>query len=103
VKCLKFHMPRETSSLERALGRLLTSVQSEETRAVDSPEWSETHRVLTRAETLYWAAKRRTLPLALAGCSVQDYLGAQWLARHPRVLPAVQELELHLADVAQHV
>ncbi len=94
-------MPRETSLLERAFGRLLTLVQSEETRAVDSPEWSRAHGVLTRAESLYWAAKRGGLMPVLQGASVRDYLGAEWLAGHPRVLPAIQELELQLADCAR--
>jgi len=80
------------------LGRLLTAIQSEETRAVNSPEWAPTHAILGRAEGLYWAAKRRTLGLALGEHSPRTYLGTDWLARHPRVLPAVQELELQMQD-----
>ncbi|HMD72878.1 MAG TPA: hypothetical protein VKG05_03350 [Steroidobacteraceae bacterium] len=91
-------MPREASELERALGRLLTAIQSEETRAINSPEWAPTHATLARAEGLYWAAKRRTLGQALGEESPRSYLGLAWLARHPRVLPAVQELELQMQD-----
>jgi len=91
-------MPREASELERALGRLLTAIQSEETRALGSREWAPTHMTLGRAEGLYWAAKRRTLAQALGEQSPRAYLGLDWLARHPRVLPAVQELELQMQD-----
>jgi len=31
---------------------------------------------------------------------VRAYLGAEWLSRHPRVLPAIQDLEHHLRDFA---
>lgn len=84
--------------MERALGRLLTAIQSEETRAINSPEWAPTHAILARAEGLYWAAKRRSLGQALGEESPRSYLGLAWLARHPRVLPAVQELELQMQD-----
>jgi hypothetical protein len=91
-------MPREASELERALGRLLTAIQSEETRAINSSEWAPTHAILGRAEGLYWAAKHRTLGQALGAESPRSYLGLAWLARHPRVLPAIQELELQMQD-----
>ena len=94
-------MPREASELERALGRLLTAIQSEETRAVDSPEWAPTHAILQRAEGLYWAAKRRSLRQALGAETPRVYLGLEWLARHPRVLPAIQDLELQMHDFAR--
>jgi hypothetical protein len=94
-------MPREASDLERALGRLLTAVQSEETRAIDSPDWRATHAVLQRVETLYWAAKRAMFEETLGEDGVRGYLGLQWLANHPRVLPAIQDLELQIQDFAR--
>ncbi len=94
-------MPKEASDLERALGRLLTAVQSEETRAVDSPDWRATHAVLGRVEALYWAAKRAMLAETLGEAGLRDYLGPQWLTQHPRVLPAVQDLELQIQDFAR--
>jgi len=94
-------MPREASKLERALGRLLTAIQSEETRAIDTPEWRRTHAILRRAEVLYWAAKKSTLGIALGEQSPRAYLGMEWLARHPRVLPAIQDLESQMQDFAR--
>lgn len=94
-------MPRETTDLQRALGRLLTAIQSEEMRAVDTPWWAATHAALRRAETLYWAAKQSSLDEALGARSPRDYLGSEWLSRHPRILPAVQDLESHLRDFAR--
>jgi len=98
---LSGHMPREASDLERALGRLLTAVQSEETRAIDSPDWRATHAVLQRVENLYWAAKRAMFDETLGDSGLRGYLGVQWLAKHSRVLPAVQDLELQIQDVAR--
>ncbi|MGA2707770.1 MAG: hypothetical protein ABSF86_05145 [Steroidobacteraceae bacterium] len=94
-------MPREASNLERALGRLLTAIQSEETRAIDTPEWRRTHAALRRAEVLYWAAKKSMLGDALGEQSPRAYLGVEWLARHPRVLPAIQDLESQMQDFAR--
>jgi hypothetical protein len=94
-------MPREASDLERALGRLLTAVQSEETRAIDSPDWRSTHAVLGRVEALYWAAKRAMLEETLGEDGLRGYLGTEWLAGHPRVLPAIQDLELQIQDFAR--
>jgi hypothetical protein len=91
-------MPREASDIERAFGRLLTAIQSEETRAIGSPEWSATHGALARAESLYWAAKQSLLGPALAGRALREYLGLEWLARHPRTLPAIQEVEARMRD-----
>jgi hypothetical protein len=94
-------MPRESSELERALGRLLTAIQSEATRSLDAREWRATHAALGRAETLYWAAKRASLAAALGASGVREYLGFDWLSRHPRVLPAIQDLEALSTDLAR--
>ncbi len=94
-------MPREASDIERALGRLLTVIQCEETRAVGSAEWPAAHGALTRAECLYWAAKDSLLGAALAGRAVREYLGREWLSRHPRTLAAIQEVEERVRDFAR--
>lgn len=83
------------------MGRLLTAIQCEETRAVDTPEWGRTHATLQRAEVLYWAAKKSMLGHALGAQSPRAYLGVEWLARHPRVLPAIQDLESQMQDFAR--
>ena len=93
-------MKREDTGLQRALGRLLMAIQAEEMRALDTPAWSATHAALGRAEILYWSAKHASLPATLGEQSVRQYLGLEWLSRHPRVLPALQELELSLDDIA---
>lgn len=93
-------MPKESCELERALGRLLTAIQGEEIRAANAKEWRETHAALERAEALYWAAKRATLEYTLGALSVRTYLGVDWLARHPRALPAIQEIEAQRQDFA---
>jgi hypothetical protein len=94
-------MPRESSELERALGRLLTAIQGEKTRSLDSPEWRAAHAALDRAEILYWAAKRASLGEALGTSTLREYLGLEWLSRHPRVLPAIQDLEAQTEDLAR--
>jgi len=91
-------MPRENSELGHVLGRLLTAIQGEKMRAFTSHEWTATHAALDRAESLYWAAKRASLDDALGARDLRSYIGNDWLARHPRVLPVVQELEAHLRD-----
>ena len=46
-------MKRDETDLQRALGRLLTAIQSEEMRALGTPWWNDTHAALRRAEALY--------------------------------------------------
>ncbi len=94
-------MAKEASELERALGRLLTVIQGEETRAVDSSEWPSTHAALRRAETLYWAAKRSFLDECLGRRTLKEFVGSDWLARHPRAVPVIQEIERRLRDFAR--
>ncbi len=70
-------------------------------RALDTPAWAATHAVLRRAESLYWSAKEQTLDVMLGARTLRDYLGVEWLSRHPRVLPALQELEIQIQDIAR--
>ena len=95
-------MKRDDIGLQRALGRLLMAIQAEEMRAADTAAWRETHAALGQAEHLYWSAKQASLAQTLGSRSVREYLGLAWLSRHPRVLPALQELELELSldDIA---
>jgi hypothetical protein len=94
-------MKRNDSELQRSLGRLLTVIQAEEMHAIDTPLWGAAHEVLGRAERLYWASKRASLGQTLGADSLRNYLGIEWLSRHPRVLPALQELELSMDYVAR--
>jgi hypothetical protein len=94
-------MPKNGSMLGLALGRLLTVIQGEETRAVGSREWAATHAALERAEALYWAEKRAALDALLGGRTLREQIGSAWLARHPRALPAIQDVERHLRDFAR--
>jgi hypothetical protein len=93
-------MKREDVGLQRALGRLVMAIQAEEMRAIDTPAWRETHAALGHAESLYWSAKQAALAQTLGTRTIREYLGLAWLSRHPRVLPALQELELSLEDIA---
>jgi len=94
-------MPRENSALQHALGQLLTAIQREETHALGSPDWMLTHAVLGRAESLYWAEKRLLLEVTLGHQTVHEYLGVDWMRAHPRVLPAVQQIEQQLRGFAE--
>ena len=92
-------MKRNDNELQRSLGRLLTAIQAEEMRAIDTPAWAATHEALRRTEYLYWASTRAALAATLGGASLRNYLGIEWLSRHPRVLPGLQDLELWVDEV----
>jgi len=92
-------MKRDDTELQRSLGRLLTMIQAEEMRAIDTRLWGTAHAVLRRAESLYWASKHASLAGTLGGQSLREYLGVEWISRHPRLLPVLQDLELWLDDV----
>ena len=94
-------MKRDETELQRALGRLFTAIQGEEMRALGTPWWGDAHTALRRAEALYWAAKRGRLDETMGRSSPREYLGLEWLSRHPRILPALQHLETQLQDYAR--
>jgi hypothetical protein len=95
-------MKRYDTELQRLLGRLLTMIQAEEMRAVDTPAWGAAHAALQRAESLYWASKHASVAATLGVQPLRDFLGVEWISRHPRVLPILLELELRLDDIESH-
>jgi hypothetical protein len=92
-------MKSNDTGLQRSLGRLLTAIQAEEMRAIDTPAWGAAHMALERVESLYWASKHASLAVTLGTQPLREFLGVEWISRHPRVLPNLQDLELWLDDI----
>jgi hypothetical protein len=84
-------MPRTRSSLQTAVGQLILAIQKEEALVIgDGTLWAPAQAARENADDLYIHA---TTPAALrerlAGKSLSEYIGVQWLASHRSVRPAL--------------
>lgn len=84
--------------MERAIGRLIVVVQREWTDAMGNPGVAVSEEVLHNCHALLVAAKHDRLEHEMQGRSVAEILGLSWVRLHPRVVPAVKELEAAIAE-----
>ena len=84
-------MTKPRSDLRRALGRLVSAIQKEESLVSGHDTlWRPATEARERAEALLaHAATPTQLVAALAGRSLIEYVGVRWLSDHPSVRPAV--------------
>jgi hypothetical protein len=73
------------------MGQLILSMQKEEGLVVgDAQRWPAAEAARERAESLLsFSTNAATLKSALAGASLTEFIGAQWLADHPSLRPAL--------------
>jgi hypothetical protein len=84
-------MSRHHSTLQKAMGQLILAIQKEENLVVgDGKLWRSAQAAREKADSLFLVASdQETLRLALAGRSITEFIGAQWLASHSAVRPAL--------------
>jgi len=87
-------MPKKRSDLEAAAGVLVSAIQKEWTAEIGEDSASESEAVMHNSHGLLQAAKAQSLSKLLGERTVAQYLGESWLKRHPKVLPAVRELQI---------
>ena len=87
-------MPRQRGELEAAAGRLISAIQKEWTAELGMTTAPESEEILHNSHDLLLAAKARSLESELGGRTVAQYLGEEWIDRHPNVIPAVRELQI---------
>jgi hypothetical protein len=87
-------MPKQRSELEAAAGQLILAVQKEWESDFFEGSGPENESVMGTCHELLQAAKANSIASLLAGRSVAQYLGESWVGRHPRVIPAVKQVQL---------
>ncbi len=86
-------MTKHRTELERAAGKLISSIQSMWHDEAGEPESADSEQVMHKSHGLLAAAIRGSLTSELGGSTVADYLGQSWVSAHPQVWPAIKALE----------
>jgi len=89
-------MPRTRSSTEIAAGQLVSTIQKVWTYRAGTEQVAAAESVMNRAHDLLKAVKGGQLEALLAGQSVQEYLGSDWVKSHPGVARAVSDLDAEI-------
>lgn len=87
-------MAKERSDLEKALGKLISSIQKEwgsELGVTNAA--SHTEAVMGSVHVLLQAENAHAMEIILSGLTLRQYLGEVWLRAHPSVLPAVERVD----------
>ena len=85
-------MPRSRTTLEQAAGKLILRIQQEWMQELGEPAAEDSEQVMNRAHDLLVAASAGRLDQGLQQQSIEEFLGREWLRRHPEVQPFVNAL-----------
>jgi hypothetical protein len=92
-------MPRTKTPLQHASGLLISAIQKEWIcYAGEGAKQEEAFAVMDRAHVILQAGKLEDVRSLLNGRTVADYLGAEWVKRHPTVVTHIYSLEKLLAE-----
>ncbi|UBQ41127.1 hypothetical protein [Comamonas thiooxydans] len=85
-------MPRNRTALEQAAGKLILRIQQEWMQELGGPAAADSEQVMNRAHDLLVAASASRFGQGLLQQSIEEFLGKEWLRRHPDVQPFVNAL-----------
>lgn len=85
-------MPRNRTALEQAAGKLILRIQQEWMQELGGPAAADSEQVMNRAHDLLVAASASRSDQGLLQQSIEEFLGREWLRRHPGVQPFVNAL-----------
>ena len=91
-------MPRQRNPVGIATGKLILAIQKEQSGLTDDEDAAITRKILDRAHTLLQASRTSSVSNLLDGRSLQEYLGAEWVAVHPSVQPSIDLLTTELRN-----
>ena len=89
-------MARVRTTAESAAGKLVSAIQKVWTYRIGTDQALEAESVMNRAHDLLSATRSGELNRLLAGRSVQDFLGADWVSCHPGVIRAAAAFQASL-------
>ena len=91
-------MPPKKTPLEKAAGKLISSIQKEWGEEVElgnsSADISED--VMNKGHDLLRAAKNKEVNTVLGDLNVTQYLGELWVRRHPSVKQSIARFEMEV-------
>ena len=91
-------MPRDYSQVVEAAGMLTSAIQKEWIAELGDPSASESEQALHNCQALARSIAEQSFESELAGRTISEYIGEQWLRQHPAVLPAITAFESAIAS-----
>jgi hypothetical protein len=91
-------MTRRRTPAALAAGKLISSIQKVWDYRTGTEQAADAEAVMNRAHDIYQAILCNRLSEVLAGRSLRDYLGRDWVSCHPGVQQGVARLEVALLD-----
>jgi hypothetical protein len=89
-------MPRSRTTLEQAAGKLILRIQQEWMRELGEPAAADSEQVMNRAHDLLVAASAGQFGHRLQQQSIEEFLGKEWLRKHPGIQPFINDLTAQL-------
>lgn len=89
-------MPVNKSPIEKAAGKLVSSIQKEWGKDLGDSTARISEDVMGKGHVLLQASKNNEVFSVLDGLSVTQYLGASWVHRHPSVKEHIAAFEKEL-------
>jgi hypothetical protein len=89
-------MARVRTTAESAAGKVISAIQRVWTHRLGTDQASEAESVMNRAHDLLTATRNGQSEPVLAGRTVRDFLGSDWVSCHPGVERAVAEFQASL-------
>ncbi len=96
VITIVIRMPKNKTKLEIAAGKLILAIQKEWDKELGDLTAKECEETMYRAHDLLQGTKTGTVIQILNGRSVADFLGVEWVKRHPKVLVYISNFESEL-------
>ncbi len=92
-------MPRERTELQRASGKLTSSLGKVWHQHLGDDElWEKCDVVLNKSHDFLQAKNAENIIQLLNGQSISEYLGEDFLQHHPQILEYIRELEKAIRD-----
>ena len=89
-------MTHEKSPMRAAAGKLTSAIQKEWNAQAGEDDAEESENVMYASQEFLHVSTSEELRRLLNGKSIPEYLGAEWVAAHPGVLPFIKKLEATL-------
>ena len=89
-------MPKVKTPLRRAAGKLTSAIQKEWDDELGTDDAEESENVMHRSHDFIQAKGVEDVVELLGGRNVSEYLGEEWVQRHPKVVSFIEALEQEL-------
>lgn len=86
-------MQNRPSELARHVSKLISAIQKQWMEELGEPDAPVTETVLQNAQQLLTAIRDGSIARLLAEGTIEQHLGASWIASHPWAKPHVRKIE----------